>query len=308
MLITDVAMPGIDGIELTRRFRALRGNRVAPVLLLTAYGEIRDRLAGFEAGAVDYVVKPFEPAELLARVRSQLALRTLTLQLVESEKLAALGVLSTGLAHELRNPANGIVNAIEPLRELLPPELLGDGPIGQLLEVIAECSVRVAAISKHLLGYRTGAALERSVISVDTLIDRVRATSQPALAGVELRQKLDYRGSILCVEPLMTQVFANLLDNAAYAAGRGGWVEISTGAEKESVIVEFADSGPGVPPQLRERIFEPFFTTKPAGSGTGLGLATAREIVTRHGGTLDVRQSASGSAVFRVEMPLNKGA
>jgi signal transduction histidine kinase len=292
-------------MELTRRFRALGGVRASPVLLLTAFGEVRDRLAGFDAGAVDYVVKPFEPAELVARVRSQLALRTLTLQLVESEKHAALGVLSTGLAHELRNPANGIVNAVAPLRELLPQEALREPGVEDLLGVISECSERVAAISKHLLGFRQGASIEPRSVSVETLLDRVRATAQPALTGVELRQRLAYRGPISCAEPLMTQVFANLLDNAAYAAGHGGWVEVSTGVERERVVVEFADSGAGVPVQLRERIFEPFFTTKPAGKGTGLGLATAREIVNRHGGSLTVCQSTSGRAVFRVEVPLH---
>ena len=101
----------------------------------------------------------------------------------------------------------------------------------------------------------------------------------------------------------MTQVLANLLDNAAYAAGRGGWVEVRTAVEQASVVVEFRDSGSGIPVEIRERIFEPFFTTKPPGSGTGLGLATAREIVTRHGGTLDVRDS-EGATFLRMEMPM----
>ncbi|HVJ93915.1 MAG TPA: ATP-binding protein, partial [Labilithrix sp.] len=101
LLITDIAMPGLDGVELTRRFRALHVNRVAPVLVLTTFGGVHDKLAGFEAGAVDYIHKPFEPSELRARVRSQLALRALALQLLETEKLAALGTLSAGLAHEI---------------------------------------------------------------------------------------------------------------------------------------------------------------------------------------------------------------
>ena len=306
LLVTDIAMPGLDGIELTRRFRALTGSRVAPVLLITAHGEIRDRLAGFEAGAVDYIVKPFEPSELLARIRAQLALRGLALQLVESEKLASLGVLSAGLAHELRNPANGIINAIGPLRELMPPDLVaGNGPIPQLLDVIDECSQRIAAVSRHLLGFRRGADLDRRPVALEALLLRVRATAQPALAGVELREKLEYRGQLRCAEPLMAQALSNLLDNAAYAAGRGGWVQVRTALDEARVVVEFTDSGAGVPAALRARIFEPFFTTKPAGKGTGLGLATAREIVTRHGGTLDVRHSASGASVFRIEMPLD---
>ena len=305
LLVTDLAMPGIDGIELTRRFRALEGNRVAPVLLVTAFGEIGNRLAGFDAGAVDYIVKPFEPSELRARIRSQLALRGLALQLLQTEKLAALGTLSAGLAHEMRNPANGIVNAIQPLRDNLPPELLAPGtPATQLLDVIEQCGAQLALLSRHLLGFRRNATLERRPVALDLLIGRVCRTVQPSSRGVELRENLEYTGPLPCAEPLMMQVLANLLDNAAYAAGRGGWVEVRTAVERARVIIEFRDSGLGIPPELRERIFEPFFTTKPPGSGTGLGLATAREIVVRHGGTLDVRDSA-GITVFRLELPMD---
>ncbi len=304
LLLTDVAMPGIDGIELTRRFRALPNNRLAPVLVLTTFGGVRDKLTGFDAGAVDYIHKPFEPDELRARVRSQLTLRSLALQLLETEKLAALGTLSAGLAHELRNPANGIINAVEPLKELLPPECVPPGsPAAQLLDVIEHCSKQVAAMSRQLLGFKRDVEPNRQPVPIETLISRVCTTLTPSLEGIELRKELGYRGVVHCAEPLMAQVLANLLQNGAHAAGRGGWVEVRTGLEDQRVFVEVRDSGPGVPEELRERIFEPFFTTKPAGSGTGLGLSTARDIVLRHGGTLDVR-SASGTTVFRVELPL----
>lgn len=303
LLVTDISMPVMDGIELTKRFRALAGSRVAPVLLLTAAGGIGDRLSGFEAGAVDYILKPFEPAELRARIRSQLALRSLALQLLESEKLAALGTLSAGLAHEMRNPANGIVNAIEPLRAVLPEGAVAPGSdAAELLDVIEKCSEQIGNLARQLLGFRRGAALEKQSISLETLLRRVRSTSQPALAGVELRERLEYRGNLSCAEPLIAQVLSNLLDNAAYAAGRGGWVEVRSRKGDDRVIVEFEDSGPGVPSELRERIFEPFFTTKPPGEGNGLGLSTAREIVMQHGGSLGI-QDAAGRTVFRLELP-----
>jgi signal transduction histidine kinase len=308
ILVTDVAMPGMDGIELTRRFLDQNGGRVAPVLVLTAFGEIRDRLAGFEAGAVDYIVKPFEPAELKARVRSQLALRALAMKLLETERLAALGRLSAGLAHEMRNPANGIVNAVEPLREALPPELLDpEGAVAQLLDVVDRCSKQIAMLSRHLLGFRRGAELERRPVAIDALLTRVRATASGSLEGIELRERFEYTGPVPCAEPLLQQAFANLLDNAAQAAGRGGWIELRTVKEETKVVVEIRDSGSGIPAEFRDRIFEPFFTTKPPGSGTGLGLATAREIVTRHGGTLALGD-AGGPTVFRVEMPLESEA
>jgi signal transduction histidine kinase len=308
LLVTDVAMPGIDGIELTRRFRALPGTRLAPVLVLTTFGRIGDRLAGFDAGAVDYIHKPFEPAELHARIRSQLALRTLALQLLESEKLAALGTLSAGLAHEIRNPANGIINAVGPLRSLLPPEaVLPDTPTAQLLDVIEHCSRQVATLSRELLGFKRGVEVERTPVPIESLVRRVTGSMRHALRGVEVRIELGYRGTIFCAEPLFAQVLTNLLQNAAQSAGKGGWVELRTSAEEHRIAVEVIDSGPGVPDELRERIFEPFFTTKPAGQGTGLGLSTAREITLRHNGTLTVRRAGDRS-VFRVELPVEQAS
>ena len=310
LLITDIAMPEMDGIELTRRFRALPSNRLSPVLVLTTFGAARDKLEGFDAGAVDYIQKPFEPMELRARIRSQLTIRSLALQLLETEKLAALGTLSAGLAHEIRNPANGIINAVAPLREVLPPEVLEPGsPAAQLLDIIEQCSKQVAAMSRQLLGFKRNVEPKRQDVPLDRLIARVCTTTRPSLKGVELREALDYKGPIHCAEPLLAQVITNLVQNGAHAAGRGGWVEVRTGLDDQKVIVEVRDSGPGVPDELRERIFEPFFTTKPAGSGTGLGLSTARDIVLRHGGTLDVRRAAgaedgSTRSVFRIEIPL----
>ena len=140
-------------------------------------------------------------------------------------------------------------------------------------------------------------------MEIGTLLRRVKSTIRHVLEGIEVRDRLDYRGTLHCAEPLVAQVLTNLLENGAHAAGRGGWVEIHTALEGERVVIELTDSGPGVPEELQERIFEPFFTTKPAGKGTGLGLSTARDIILRHGGTLEIRRAA-GRTVFRLEMPL----
>jgi len=308
LLVSDVNMPGLDGLELTRRFRALTGNRLAPVLLLTAFADVEDRLSGFDAGAVDYIVKPFEPAELRARVRSQLALRGLALKLHEGEKLAALGTLSAGLAHEMRNPANAIVNAIEPLREMLPAPLVDENsPSGQLLGVLRDCAAQIGMLSRQLLGFRRQAALEMALTPLFALTQRAIGIAQPCLAGVELRTDLQLDGTIECAAPLLMQVLINLLENAAYAAGPGGWVRLDARADGEWLLLEVSDSGAGVPAELRQRIFEPFFTTKPPGMGTGLGLTTVRLIVERHGGSIEVRPAAHGT-LFHVALPLRQAA
>jgi len=303
LLVSDVGMPRMDGFELTRRFRELPGNRMAPVVLLTAYAKLTDRLTGFDAGAIDYVLKPCNPSELLARVRSQLEQRATSLKLFEAEKLAALGTLSAGLAHEMRNPANAIVNAIDPLVDLLPTELLEPNqPIAQLIQVMRDCADQVARLSRQLLDFKRSGELIRHDTPFASILQRARSLVGSSLQRVTLREAIEYRGSVWCAGSLVTQALSNLLDNCAQAAGPGGSVVVAARAERGRLIVEVSDSGPGVPTSLRERIFEPFFTTKPPGQGTGLGLTTAREIAVRHGGTLEVRDAQRGT-LFRLELP-----
>ncbi len=306
LLITDVDMPGMNGIELSRRFREVTGDNLAPIVILSAVVDLRTRVAGLEAGAVDYVSKPFDPTELRARVQSQFRMRDLAMRLHRAEQLSSLGILTAGLSHELRNPANGIVNAIPPLLQLLPRELTGPdtGP-GELLDVMRECADQIGFLSRQLLGFRSNAKLELRPVAVPDLVQRAVNLSNGALHGIDLRTKVTVEGTFMCAPPLLVQVLTNLIENAGHAAGVGGWVEVSANAVNGKLTVEVADSGSGVPVELRERVFEPFFTTKPPGAGTGLGLSLARNIIHRHGGVLEIRDRGARS-VFVVE--LNAGS
>jgi signal transduction histidine kinase len=303
MLITDIDMPGINGIELSRRFREITGDRLAPIIVLSAVLDLGTRITGLEAGAVDYVTKPFDPFELRARIRSQFRMRELAVRLQRAEQLSAMGILTAGLAHELRNPANGIVNAVGPLGDLLPRELVQpETAVGQLMEVLTSCSEQIGFLSRQLLGFRKGVVdLDLRWVPVRDLLQRTVSLSH--VGEVELRIDALADGALKCAPPLITQVLTNLLENAIYAAGgRGGWVEIRTRTYDGRLAIELSDSGGGVPIALRERVFEPFFTTKPTGVGTGLGLSLARDIVHRHGGTLEVRERA-GQTCFVMELP-----
>jgi signal transduction histidine kinase len=303
MLVTDVDMPAMDGLELARRFREITGDRLAPIVILSALADVRTRLAGLDAGAIDYVVKPFDPRELSARVRAQFRMRELAIRLHQAEQLGALGTLAAGLAHELRNPANGIVNALQPLRRLLPRDALSpEKPAGQLFEVVNTCADQVAYLSRQLLGFRSrDRAIEQRTVDLPELVRRAVFLAQDALRGIDVREHLD-AGRIRCAPPLLVQVLTNLVENAGHAAGSGGWVEIGAHVQRGAIVVEVADSGPGVPVELRDRVFEPFFTTKHPGVGTGLGLPLARDIVHRHGGVLEIRERGE-RPVFVVELP-----
>jgi signal transduction histidine kinase len=302
MLITDVDMPGINGIELSRRFRELTGDKLAPIIVLSAMLDLGTRMAGLEAGAVDYVTKPFDPLELRARIRSQFRMRDLAVRLQRAEHLSAMGILTAGLAHELRNPANGIVNAVGPLTDLLPRDIVKpETAVSQLLEVLTSCAEQIGFLSRQLLGFRKGVVdLDLRWVPVRELIQRtVSLTHAP---DVDIRLDLASEGTVKCAPPLVMQVLTNLLENAIYAAGSGGWVQVRTSGRDGRLSIELSDSGGGVPVQLRERVFEPFFTTKPTGVGTGLGLPLARDIVHRHGGVLEIRERGAHTS-FVMELP-----
>jgi len=197
----------------------------------------------------------------------------------------------------------GIVNAIVPLQDLLPPDVIGpDTGAGQLLEVMAGCADQIRFLSKQLLGFRSGMQLETAPVGFADIVRRSIGVATVAMNSIELRTKITVDQKIQCSAPLLVQALTNLIENAGHAAGRGGWVEVSTYLENGRIAVEVADSGPGVPVALRERIFQPFFTTKGPGEGTGLGLAMARAIVQRHGGMLEIRER-EGRAAFVIELP-----
>jgi two-component system NtrC family sensor kinase len=265
--------------------------------------DLNTRLAGLEAGAIDYVGKPFEPKELVARVDAQFRMRELAVRLHRAEQVSSLGILTSGLAHELRNPANGVVNSLDPLREALPEELTRpETDVGQLFEAIKTSSEQILALVNQLLGFNGSTEIVMRPAVISDLVARSVRLASGALKGIEVRQQLAATGTVMCAPALMVQVLTNLVENAGHAAGAGGWVEIRTTMRDNRVTFEVSDSGPGVPAALRDRIFEPFFTTKPQGRGTGLGLSVARTVIFRHKGTLELRQR-EGRTAFVIELP-----
>src|SRR3954466_482396 len=228
MLITDIDMPGINGIELARRFRELTGDKLAPIIVLSAMLDLGTRMAGLEAGAIDYVTKPFDPLELRARIRAQFRMRDLAVRLQRAEQLSAMGILTAGLAHELRNPANGIVNAVGPLSDLLPRELVRpETAVGQLLEVLTGCADQIGFLSRQLLGFRKGIVeLDLRQVPVRDLVQRAVSLAHVGTAAIRIDAPCG--GTLKRAPPLLLQVLTNLIENAVYAAGVAGWVQLRT--------------------------------------------------------------------------------
>lgn len=220
-----------------------------------------------------------------------------------SERLATMGQLAAGLAHEIGNPLGAVTGYVELARGHVPAD--ASPVLRDALQRIAEASARIDRILRELLDFarpepaRVGCVALGAVIEGSVRLARV----QPRFRGVEVA--LDVPADLPPVqaeEHRLAQVLLNLLLNAGDAMGGKGRVEIVAREGPDAVELSVADSGPGISPEHLPRLFEPFFTTKERGEGTGLGLATSHRIVEELGGELSAANGAQGGAVFRIRL------
>ncbi len=264
-------------------------------------------------------------------------LRTTQDRLIQSEKMASLGQLTAGIAHEIKNPLNFVNNFSDMTAELatelteemdrLKQELPAD-KLEELASIVESLSLNAKKIGEH--GKRADAIVtnmlehskvgegERSTTDLNELLDEYVTLARHGLeargGGFEVDVERSYDESVGRVDVVpqdMGRVFMNLLSNAFDALKEHGarngtpTVSVSTAKVDGAVEIRVKDNGPGIPEKVRARIFEPFFTTKPTGSGTGLGLSMAYDIVTKgHGGTLDVESEEGQGATFVVRLPV----
>jgi two-component system NtrC family sensor kinase len=232
--------------------------------------------------------------------------RRLQDQLIQSEKMSAVGQLIAGVAHDLNNPLASVVGFADYLVEnsgAVPPEMI------EPLRAIQQEADRAAAIVRNLLDFARKQERRRQLASVGDLVNGtlLLLRNQLIASKIDIELDLDPAAPDVCVDVnQIRQVFVNLINNAAQAietGGIGGRILIRARPWLDGVAVTVEDDGPGIPPQLTERIFEPFFTTKSAGEGTGLGLSICHGIVKEHGGRLSYVHTVRRGAVFQVELP-----
>ena len=248
-----------------------------------------------------------ELALLLGVVTDLTEKQRLDRQLVQSGKLAAIGDLAAGVAHEINNP----LFAILALTEFLLKDAEPGSKTEERLALIQQTGLEIKEIVQGLLDFARENAEERQVVPLDDVIrstvDLVRRTN--AHKGVELVDAYDDDGALVMASSnQLKQVFLNLISNARHAMPNGGRVTIGVHRDgKDHVVATVADEGPGIEPGVLSRMFEPFFTTKRASGATGLGLSIALGIAESHGGTLTAASEPGKGATFSLRLPIASG-
>lgn len=298
LVISDVMMPRMSGTELCVAIKADPKLQSTPVILLTARSGPEAAIEGYAHGADDFVAKPIHPRVMVARVRAQLRLRAMGLQLASQARLAAVGTLAAGIGHEVRNPVNAVINGARTLleRHQLEPSAR------KVLEIIEDAGTRIDEISYALLDHAQPAEEDRPrPCDVRVGLDATLRLLQHRSAGVKVHREYASNRSVVGSAAQLNQVFMNLLDNAIRSSAENVWVGVHDDDERLSISIE--DDGPGVPREMVQRIFDPFFTTREPGVGTGLGLYLSNQIVLKHGGNLLHAERPGGGAIFKVELP-----
>src|SRR5947209_2671529 len=241
--------------------------------------------------------------------RREQELRDKQEQLVQAGKLATLGELTTGVAHELNNPLNNIGLFVGNVIDLIEHGMTDKEQIILELRRATQQICKATAIISHLRTFGRAAPVSREPISLRQVIERALALmrEQLRLREIDVTADLGPAEPVVVGNPIqLEQVFINLLTNArdAVADAPRKAIRISGAVGAATVAVAVADTGPGIPPGLERRIFDPFFTTKEVGRGTGLGLSITYGIVKEHGGTISVVRRHGEGATFLLQLPL----
>ncbi|HWG43152.1 MAG TPA: response regulator [Gemmataceae bacterium] len=354
LVLLDVVMPEMDGVAALKQIKADPRLHEVPVIMVSGLDEVGSVVRCIEEGAEDYLTKPLDPIILSARINAWLEkkrlrdgerrrseeleralrqLKTAQDRLVAHEKLASLGALTAGIAHEIRNPLNFVTNFAQLAVELvgeLRDHLKCEG--GEVMELLAALEQNVAKIEEHgrradhivrgMLLHARSQPGPRQQSDLNTLVAEAvnlayhGVRGQDATFQATVETDLDRTLSPLEVSPQdLSRVILNLMNNALYAVHRKRHtagslfqprVIVRTHDLGEAVELRFWDNGEGIQADLRDKIFTPFFTTKPAGAGTGLGLSISYDIIVQmHKGSLRVESEEGKYTEFIITLPKN---
>ncbi len=320
-VLLDLGLPDSEGLATLSKVQAKAFD--LPVIVLTGLDDQALAERAVREGAQDYLVKGQVPAFLLCRSvryaierkRAEKALREMEIRARTQEKLASLGQVATGIAHEIRNPLSGL-NIYLSMLDTLVTQGTGLSPetqelVATIVTQLRSASGKIEAVIGRVMDFTKPRPPKLTAVDVNFAVADAFALSKTLLAKTKVRVTTDLGRElppVLADLSMIEQVLLNLVTNAAQAmekTDRAREIRISSFRDGDAVVVSVADSGPGIPAELRERIFDPYFTTR--SDGSGIGLSICRRIVTDHCGTLTVGTAALGGAEFRVVLPAHRG-
>ncbi len=332
LLLTDKNLPDVNGLELLRIAKAREP--LSEVIILTGYGSLETALTAMELDAFDYVLKPLNNVfDIRKKVRQAFAKQDVALEnrrliielrekntaleealeesqslqaeLIQSEKLAGIGTLAAGIAHEISSPLFGIMGLAEAIGDeqdlALSQSYARD--IVEYCRSVRDIVVELSSYSRSANNeYLTTVELSRVVQDAMRLVER-----SSDVRSVRFEQDIEPNLLLNARTNEVQQVFVNLVRNAAEAAGErgeGGVVRVAAGRAGTQVWATVSDNGVGIEAAKQKLIFDPFYTTKPPGKGTGLGLNIVYRIVTKYRGTITVDSEPGRGATFELRFPI----
>jgi two-component system NtrC family sensor kinase len=312
--VDDIVPTSIEADGMRVRIRALVRRKLMQDENWRIEAELRERelaLARARAEAAS--------AEALAKANRELEeandlLKGTQAQLVQAAKMASLGELVAGIAHEINNPLafiqahqGTVERLLDEIAAKLPPEAGLERQVQKSRDRIGAMKLGLGRIQELVLNLRRFSRLDEGdfqTVNVPESIETVLALLGHKLGTrIDVRRRYNAVPDLYCSPALLNQVVMNIVGNAADAIKGTGGIDIETESNETTYTIRISDTGPGIPPELRERIFEPFFTTKPVGSGTGLGLAIAYSVVQAHKGSITVIEGPAGGAGFIITIP-----
>jgi two-component system, NtrC family, sensor kinase len=309
--LLDWMLPGISGLEVCHYARQRWDPLSLPILMVTAKADAESISTAFDAGATDYITKPYLGAELRSRIAAHLRTkrlieeqRTIEEHLREREKLSALGLLVSGVAHDLANPLTSITGYVQLLLKEEADPLKRDD-----LKRIQSEADRCARMVANLLSFARRTPTERLDVDVGAVLQNTFELRERHLrsSGISASLIIDQRTpNVVADSHQLQQAFLNVLLNAEHALRTSGnTIRVSaqpTCPERKWIEIEFFNDGPPIPDNVKEHIFTPFFTTKDRDEGTGLGLTICQRILREHGGDVEVFSDTRGTT-FRMKLP-----
>lgn len=280
--------------------------RSFPMLFMRRDGEV---VEGTLSAAMIYDAKGNEVAsvgsfvDLRERLEMERALRTTQEQLLQSEKLAAMGRLTSQVAHELNNPLYGIMNTLE----LLKTEVSPQSKRRKILEMAHSETIRLSEMLRKMLSFSKPDQEERQPVDVNSILDEILLLHEKQLRELDIKIESDFTeglGWVNASKNQLRQVFLNMVANARDAMPNGGSLTVSTSNDADMVKVEISDTGMGIPKENLSKIFDSFFTTKDEVKGVGLGLSVCYGFIKDHGGDIKVQSQVGVGTTFTITLPV----